>query len=812
MRTVEARSLRIFVLGSIAAFSCLSSGQPEKTVLSVWGLGFGPESKGFEAVVREFERRHPDVRVRVLNMGAGGMNPQKLMTAIVGKVPPDVIHQDRFTIGDWASRGAFLALDGFLERDKALPDSPKREQFYPAAWDEATYQGKVYAIPDHVDDRALYWNRAIFRDNARKLRGAGLDPERPPRTWSELLAFSKVLTEFDKNGSIKRAGFLPNFGNVWLYMYAFQNGADFMSADGRTCTLDSPAAEEALQFMVDGYAIVGGYEKCMAFQTGFQARENDPFALGKVAMKIDGDWILNGLSRYTPQLEFVAAPAPVPDDRYLLRGRFKGEKNRFITWTGGFSYAIPSGARNADLGWQFIKWASSLEGRILEATAQRDWEKRRGREYIPAQAATREANEALYERFKPGDPKFASAWKTHMDLMGRTRIRPVTFVGQMLWDEHVRAMERACLRILSPKQALLEGQTVVQRELDSVFSRETKPIVDLRIPAVVALGAFFAACAALYVLFKRKMLGRLARHEARWAYFFVSPWALGFLIFILGPILASIFFSFTQYNVLSEPRWVGGENYSDLFTSDWKNVSKALSNIGYLAGIGVPLSLFTGLAVALLLNAAVRGMRFYRTLFYMPAIVSSVASAVLWAWLLAGDPNKGLLNAGWQATITQWLNVPPPGWLNAEAWAKPSLILMGMWGAGSGMILWLAGLKGVPTTLYEAASLDGATPKQQFWAVTLPQLSPVIFFNAVMGVIGSLQEFDRVYIMRTPEGNPGPNDSLLVPVYHLFTNGFSYFKMGYASALAWLIFAIILALTLIQFVIAPRWVHYETEA
>ena len=144
------------------------------------------------------------------------------------------------------------------------------------------------------------------------------------------------------------------------------------------------------------------------------------------------------------------------------------------------------------------------------------------------------------------------------------------------------------------------------------------------------------------------------------------------------------------------------------------------------------------------------------------------------------------------------------------SWTKPSLIIIGLWGAGSGMILWLAGLKGVPSTLYEAAEIDGASPMQQFFKVTLPQLSPLIFFTSVMGFIAALQTFDQVYIITGGE-NAGPSDSLLMPVYHLFTNGFTYFRMGYASALAWLLFAVILLITLIQFKLAPKWVHYEVE-
>ncbi|MCS6831676.1 MAG: sugar ABC transporter permease, partial [bacterium] len=179
-----------------------------------------------------------------------------------------------------------------------------------------------------------------------------------------------------------------------------------------------------------------------------------------------------------------------------------------------------------------------------------------------------------------------------------------------------------------------------------------------------------------------------------------------------------------------------------------------------------------------------------------------------------GDPNRGLVNAAWKATFGEWFGWAPPGWFGVPEWSKPGLILMGLWGAGGGMILWLAGLQGVPAHLYEAAELDGASSWAKFRHVTLPMLSPYIFFNLIMGTIHALQEFDRIYILGgvgAGTSSTGPGDSLLVPVMYLFNNAFTYFKMGYASALAWIIFLIILALTLIQLKLAPRWVHYEAE-
>lgn len=805
------RAYRFFALLFLATLAALASA--EQTVVTVWGMGYGPESKGLEALVRAFEAKNPDLKIRMLSMGAGRMKPEKLMTSIVGNVPPDAIHQDRFTISDWASRGAFRPLDDLIERDRNTdPLCPKREQYYTGPWAEACYEGKLYGIPTSADNRVLYYNKAIFREKANDLRKAGLDPDRPPRTWSELLAYGKALTEFNKDKTLKRAGFLPNFGNSWLYMYAFQLNGEFMSKDGRTCTLDNPQVEKALEFMVEGYRQVGGYEAAKAFETGFLTNENDAFIVGKVAMKIDGDWILGSpLSRYAPQLDFACAPPPVPDDRYTKRGDFKDEKDTFVSWVGGFSWAIPQGARNVDAAWRWIKFATSTEGRLIENKAQQAWSQSRGRDFIPRQSGSIEANEALFRELRPRDPKFAAALRQHIDLMPYGKIRPATPVGQLLWDEHVRAMEMACFEKMKPRDALLAGQASVQRVLDSIYGKEKFPEIDTAIPLQVALVLAALGGIVLIVLFRRQKLGSVSRSEAKWAYAFISPWVFGFIVFVAGPMLASLFFSFTQYDVLTEMRWVGLRNYAEVFEGDRANVVKSYSNVLYLAGIGVPLSIFTGLAVAMLLNAAVRGMRFFRTAFYMPAIVPTTASAVLWVWILASDPNKGLINAAWNSTFSAWFHIPPPGWLNAEAWAKPGLIMMGVWGAGSGMILWLAGLKGVPGQLYEAASLDGASNWKQFWTVTLPMLSPVVFFNTVMGFIGALQEFDRAYIMRPSEGTAGPADALLTPVFHLFSNAFAYFRLGYASALAWMIFLVILLLTLVQFKLAPRWVHYEAE-
>jgi multiple sugar transport system permease protein len=788
---------RLLVLAASAIVATASA----ETTISVWGAQLGPDSiAGTLAVAQAFEQKHPGVKLRLLGLGAGHMNPQKLLTAIVGGAPPDVVFQARFNISDWASRGAFVSLDPFVKRDA---DGPQAHDYYSSAWTEAMYDGHVYGIPIGADDRALYWNRGVFRQNRKRLTAAGCDWTRPPRTWSEMLRYSKALTVPGK-----RMGFLPNYGNSWLYLFAFQNGASFLSDDGKTCTLATPETAAALQFMKDGYDIAGGYEKANIFSSGFQGGENDPFITGQVAMKIDGDWSLPGLARYGPGLDFGVAPAPVPDERYAAKGRFAGTPDRFITWIGGFSYALPRGCPHPELAWSFIKFATSLEGRLIENRAQASADRAKGRIYLPRIQGLKKANEELYRIYRPADPKFAEGLQTHIGLMDHARVRPPTIVGQLLWDEHVKATEQALLGKATPMEALTAGQANVQRELDTLAAKPTYPIVSLKFVSGLAGVAALLGAGLLFVAWRRSRLGLLARSEAKWGFFCIAPWFIGFIVLTAEPMLASLFFSFTDYDVLSPPRWVGLRNFAEMAGADRENMLKSFGNAAYLAGFGVPLGLTTGLAVALLLNGAVRGIRVYRTLFYLPAIVPVVASSVLWIWLLTPDASKGLINAAWTSTIGVWMSLPAPGWLTSETWAKPALLLMGVWGAGSGMILWLAGLKGVPSSLYEAASLDGAGGWTSFRNVTLPMLSPILFFNIVMGFIGAIQEFDRVYVMAGDNSN-GPSDSLLVPARYLFTNAFGYFKMGYASAFAWLIFGAILLITLLQFRLAPFWVHDE---
>jgi len=292
--------------------------------------------------------------------------------------------------------------------------------------------------------------------------------------------------------------------------------------------------------------------------------------------------------------------------------------------------------------------------------------------------------------------------------------------------------------------------------------------------------------------------GRRERRAILAGLAFVSPWLIGFLIFTLYPILASFYYSFCDYRILTPPHWVGTRNYVDLFT-DKDYFLPSLWNTFFMF-LELPLGLFLGLAIALLLNLKLRGMAWFRTLYYIPSVVPTVASAILWLWLL--NPEYGLVNKS-----LAMAHLGSPAWLSDRAWAKPGFIIMDLWGVGGSMIIYLAALQGVPVALYEAAELDGATAWDKLRHVTLPAISPVIFFNLLLGVIGTFQYFTQAFVMTGGAG--GPANATLFYALYLYQNAFQYFRMGYACAMAWVLFAITLVASFIVFKTSLRWVYYE---
>ncbi|MEZ4862893.1 MAG: sugar ABC transporter permease [Caldilineaceae bacterium] len=293
--------------------------------------------------------------------------------------------------------------------------------------------------------------------------------------------------------------------------------------------------------------------------------------------------------------------------------------------------------------------------------------------------------------------------------------------------------------------------------------------------------------------------GKISHREELQFYLFISPWLIGFIFFTGGPVLASMGISLTDWSVLKDPTFVGVGNYVEMFAKDPYFV-RSLVNTIYFVGVSIPLGMILSFLVAIMLNQKIWGITLFRTFFYLPSLVTGVAVAVLWAWLL--NPQFGLINY-----VLRIFGVEGPEWLFNTKTAMPAMIVMSLWGIGSTVLIYLAGLQGIPEHLYEAAEIDGANTIQKFRNVTVPLMTPVIFFNVIVGIIGSFQTFTQFYVMT----NGGPANATLVYVLYLYRNAFEYFKMGYASALAWVLFFVILTLTAIQFYLAQRWVYYEGD-
>ncbi|KRE49755.1 carbohydrate ABC transporter permease [Paenibacillus sp. Soil724D2] len=279
-------------------------------------------------------------------------------------------------------------------------------------------------------------------------------------------------------------------------------------------------------------------------------------------------------------------------------------------------------------------------------------------------------------------------------------------------------------------------------------------------------------------------------------YFFIFPWLIGSIVFTLYPILSSLYFSFTEYDITHPPKWIGLGNYTKMLHDElfWRGVKATL----IFTLFSVPLQLVLSLVLALLVNQKLPFQRFFRTVFYFPSMISGVALSLMWLWVF--NSKTGMFNY-----VLSLVGVAGPGWLEDEKWALTAMIIMTMWGAGAGMVIFLAGLQGVPPIIYEAGKIDGVNRWQSLWNITIPMISPVILFQLIMGVIESFQVFTQAFVMT----KGGPHYATQFYVYYLWQNGFKFFKMGYASAMAWLLLIAVMFFTFLIMKFSKKFVHYE---
>ncbi len=734
-----------------------ASKEEAKVVLRFWNqLSFDPVKSIIQGIVDDFNDRHPTIHVETLH---SSQLPQKLLTAVAGRVPPDVCIYDRFRVANFAQRGALERLDELVR-----VQGVRSEDFFQVCWNECLYDGRLYAVPFNTDVRVLFYNKRMFRD-------AGLDPERPPRTWDELRRYSERLTTRNDDGSLQTVGFVPfiNFGNTWLYLFIWQNGGEILSEDGRTALIDSSENVAALEWCRD-FVDFYGANNLRSFQASTAVKELEPFFVGRTAMLGEEVWMLTRIKRYAQDLDYGMAPLPWP------------ESGRRASWSGGFSMIVPKGTAHPEEAAEFIAHMTSRE--IQQSFGESAFQ-------LPANRMA--VDSEFYQ--KP-------EWSAFINEMEHSRYRPTSPAGAFIWDELSRAWESGAGGGMEPAEALRRARRNVQGELDRIHAHEARPLVNWTYPTLALIAVFLAAILGRGAVSAKKIRTlTLHRKEAFAGYLFALPVMIGLLTFTLGPIAVSAVYSLCDYDVLRPARWFGFGNYRKMFAADplfWKSLWNTL----YYTILAVPASVAGSLVLAVILNNKLAARGIWRTLFYMPSIVPIVALSMLFLWLFNGD--FGLFNV-----VLNAVGIPDVHWMASPAVVKNSLVLMNMWTVGAGMIIFLAALQGVPRYLYESALIDGAGAVQRFFTITVPMISPAIFFMIVINTINSLQIFTQAFLMTRGTGEP--ENSTLFYVFYLFRQGFEYFNMGYAAAMAWIIFLIILVITIVQFRLSKRLVYEESQ-
>jgi multiple sugar transport system permease protein len=529
-----------------------------------------------------------------------------------------------------------------------------------------------------------------------------------------------------------------------------------------------------------------------------------------------GDW--------KPDMNFALVPAPMPEEE-LAKGRAP------TTWASGWSLVIPATSGHKRGAFELVRYLRTWDVVHRLDQSKHEQKQNEGRLYLPWVDSNRAFTERIFHEDVFDNPampdKFHRAYRALTGLLENPESRPVSPAGQLLWRQQIRACDAATAHKYGAEAkatgedeielTLRRMQEPVQAQLDEL----TRPLPRRVVGWAPYMGTYaivvVASLAAM--LFLSHRLRRSHGYRMRQtgaALFFVSPWVLGFAVLTGGPVLFSVVLSFTRYDVLTDARYVGLANYREVFADPV--FYRSLLNTAYMV-LRVPLLMAVGLAMALLLDSGVRAVGLYRTGLYLPVTMPIVATCLLWVWIF-NSPASALNGAlrfcfdtapahAFEWLVSRFTSTPfrldVPLWLQDPRFSKSALVIMNVWSAGGGMVIWLAGLQSIPRQLYEAASIDGAGPVRRFWHITLPMLSPYILFNAIVGLIGTMQVFTEAYIMT----GGGPVDSTLFYAYYLFRQAFQFFRMGYASALAWILFVAVLALTVLQLRLSKRWVHYD---
>jgi multiple sugar transport system permease protein len=761
----------VVLVRAVHSFSA-AAGHKQITILH-WGDA--EEEKIVQQLCDEYTAAHPDVSI--LRIHASDFE-SKLKTMMAAGTPPDLFYLPPDLLPEMATLKLIKPVDAYVQKDVATGNADYWKDYYPILLDAFRYDtqtgrtgaGSLYALPKDFTTTVFYINKDLFK-------AAGIPVPYNGWTWDEFEADMKKITAL--NGRPEYAGRTIYGGDfqVWpdtLRGILWTFGGDFFGNTFRDVALDSPNSQQALNMIVRTRL----QDHTVYNATGIAKDAGEEFLIGNIGCTGPlGRWKVP-IFREITSFHWDVVPVPY---------KTKADQASMIFLTG---WAMASASKNPDTCFDLMKYLCGPQGAALQS--------RLGLAIPPLQSIANGPDFLNPPKIPPINHK------AFLDAIAYARIQQLPRESE--WQQIIGDLITRSIQLgeVSPLENAHEIRDAWLKELDSPLRRHPWQPMNWSAVISVAAALFFTIVFILWYRARQEKLGPLDRAQERSGFMFISPWLIGFLCLTLGPMLVSLLLSFTKWTgmtSMADAQSVGLANYKQLLGYA-PTFAISLRVTAYYVLLGVPVGQIAALAVALLMNSNVRWIGLFRTIFFVPSVVSGVALAVLWRQIFNND--YGPLNEILRP-ITHLFGLNPPDWLGRDAniFAIPAFVIMGLWGVGSGMIIYLAGLKGIPASLYEASRIDGAGPMRRLWNITLPMLSPLLFYNLVMGMIGSFQMFTQAYIMQ------GPNNSTLTYVVELYRQAFEYHNMGYASALAWVLFVIILMLTILVFRLSKNLVYYE---
>lgn len=727
---------------ALSFFSCpaAASGTVE---IKVWSMGM--ESEYIKQITDSFEKENPGIKV--INQAIPwGEAHEKLITAIVGNVPPDVCQMGTTWMSEFQAMGAFEPLNEYIKNSKII----NLEDFFEGSLLSSRYDGIYYGIPWYVDTRVFYYRTDI-------LAAAGFD--KFPQTWKGFLEMlRKLKADYQKAGKHAYPAFLPATDSFFFLTLLWQNGTDLLDAENQKCIVDNPAAIDALT----EYAALFD-EKLGPFNDPLL--EERAFEKGLCPIFISGPWTVTDMDKYSPEVKGKWSTAKMP------------QKKNSASFIGGCNLVVFRESKRKEEAFKLVEYMS-------RPGVQAEWYNI-SRDLPPNRLAWN--YEVVFS-----NPKL----KAFKEQLSETRTPPPVGEWAQLDSLICSALEEMMYKKITPRETIAK----ISKKTSEILAARDYNQTSYYKFAVSAFICLIIACGlVLYFKTRAPQTDRISsKRFTPAAWLLLAPALSVMSVFLFVPIVSSFIISFTNWNIYGvrdagKIIFIGFENYSKLLADPI--FFRALFNTLVYAFIGVPLNIMLALGAAILLNQSfVRFKNFFRLGFFLPVITTFVAVALIWRWLY--DTANGPIN--W---AIGGAGFPPQNWLMNEYLALPAIVLMGVWkGFGYNMMIFIAALQSISDEIYEAAEIDGASSIQQFFYITLPMIRKTTFFITVMTVTSCLHVFAEPYIMT----GGGPLNSTMSVVLYMYHHGFKYYNLGYSSAIAYALFAIMSAITFLQFKLSKK--------